>query len=127
MIWEAEKQGKLKSVVELVERRSGNTGVALAFVAAARGYKLTLTMTESMSLERRKLLKALGANLELTEAAKGMKGAIAKQKRLMPATQKIFCSSSNSITQLTRRFMKRPQAQRFGMQQMVKSMCLLLV
>ncbi len=78
MIWDAEKQGILKPGVDIVEPTSGNTGIALAFVAAARGYGLTLVMPETMSIERRKVLKALGANIVLTEGPKGMPGAIKK-------------------------------------------------
>jgi cysteine synthase A len=82
MVWDAEEKGLLKEGVEIVEPTSGNTGIALAYVAAARGYAITLTMPSTMSLERRKLLTALGAKVELTDGAKGMNGAIAKAQEI---------------------------------------------
>lgn len=90
MIEDAEAKGILKPGIEIVEPTSGNTGIGLAMVAATKGYKLTLTMPETMSVERRNLLKALGAHIVLTPGADGMKGAIAKAKELAEEKGNVF-------------------------------------
>jgi cysteine synthase A len=90
MVWDAEKRGILKPGKELIEPTSGNTGIALAYVGAARGYPVTLTMPETMSMERRKVLKALGAKLELTDGAEGMAGSIARAEEIVASDPKRF-------------------------------------
>jgi cysteine synthase A len=90
MVWDAEQRGVLGAGKELIEPTSGNTGIALAFVAAARGYPLTLTMPETMSIERRKLLAAYGARLVLTEGARGMNGAVAKAESIAASAPERF-------------------------------------
>jgi len=90
MIWTAEKEGVLKPRMEIIEPTSGNTGIALAYVAAARGYQLNITMPETMSIERRKVLSILGANIILTPGAKGMKGAIEEAERIATSHSNYF-------------------------------------
>jgi cysteine synthase A len=90
MIWDAEKKGILRPGMEIVEPTSGNTGIALAFVSAARGYMLTVTMPETASIERRKVLAALGAKIILTPAAKGMTGAVQEAERIVQSNPNAF-------------------------------------
>ena len=90
MIWAAERQGHLKPGMEIIEPTSGNTGIALAYVAAARGYRLNITMPDTMSIERRKVLTIFGAKLILTPGAKGMKGAIEEAERIAASNENYF-------------------------------------
>src|SRR5579862_7539488 len=90
MIWDAEKRGILTPGKELIEPTSGNTGIALAFVGAARGYRVTLTMPETMSVERRKVLQALGAKLVLTDGGEGMAGSIARAEQIVASDPQRF-------------------------------------
>ncbi len=119
MVWDAERRGLLGAGKEIVEPTSGNTGIALAFVAAARGIPITLTMPETMSLERRKLLVAYGAKLILTEGPKGMSGAVARAEEIAASDPDRYFCRSNLITPQIRQSMRRQQDLRFGNRQEV--------
>lgn len=113
MISDAEAKGELKPGATIIEPTSGNTGIGLASVGTAKGYKVILTMPETMSVERRNLVKAYGAEVVLTEGAKGMKGAIEKANELKDATPGAL-SSANSLTPQIPRLTMKPQAPKFG-------------
>ena len=121
MILALEADGRLKPGATIIEPTSGNTGIGLAFVAAARGYRLILTMPECVSIERRKMLAYLGAELELTPREKGMNGAIARAKELLAATPGAVMPEPVRQSGQSRRSMSRPRRRRSGTTPPVRS------
>lgn len=127
MVWQAEKDGILTKEKEIVDATSGNTGIALAYVAAARGYKITLTMPETMSAERKRLLRGLGVNLVLTEGALGMKGAIAKAEEIVASDPQRYVMLKQFENPANQPFTNKQLDRKFGVIRMVKLMCWLPV